>query len=230
MENESSEVMISRFKKILLQIIVLAIIFVLTIRTSCSIPTTTAYHENLPAYIPRWGIPESRFDYNRTFWNNYSQWLTNEYFNLSLRSGERLRNLAFEQGFISTIFRDNVIFGFQAGIGLTKPAITLRGYWLPFEVYGYHFDQVGFRFRANQWWQVSIIGGTSSYRIQGLGWALGGCVSKWGVGPILLAEFGSGVISLRSEFSVTFTAPWAPQSIYGQTYTIGIGAVHHGKI
>ncbi len=221
-----------RYKAIYL--ILISFVSLVSISSTCLAPAITAYHEDLPAYVPKFGIPESRFGYHRVFWSDGFVVRPAEYFNLGLRTGEHFRSINFEQGFISTIFRSNARFGIGCGIGVKSPAITLRGIWQPFEIIGRTNiggtnNQLEFNFKADKWWQASLLGGTGSYQTHGIGWAAGGRISKLGIGPILMAEYGSGILSLRAEISATFVSPWATPGNTGQCYSIGIGAVHHGR-
>ena len=122
-----------------------------------------------------------------------------------------------------------MVAGAQVGVSLINPAIVLRGSWLPVRIAGQtHPDGLAFSFEPSKLWQVTMLAGTP-YRQHGLGWAAGGRMSRQEFGPVLTGEFGSGVLSLRTELSATFRTPWADSTTKGQSITLGIGAAHHGR-
>jgi hypothetical protein len=189
----------------------------------------TTFHENLPAYSPNWGPPESRFGYHRVFWTDGTVFRPADYFDLGCRTGQRAGAVAFEQGLTASIFTSSLVAGAQVGVALAHPSIALRGSWLPVSLHGHaNPDMVSLAFEPTKRWQVTMLGGTP-YHQHGLGWAAGGRVSRQGFGPVLTGEFGSGVLSLRTELSATFRTPWADSTTKGQSITLGIGAAHHGR-
>jgi len=201
----------------------------LLVRASCTAPAVTTFHEDLPAYAPNWGPPESRFGYHRVLWTDGTAWRPADYFDLGCRTGQQAGAVAFEQGLTATAFTSSLVAGAQVGVALLHPSIALRGTWLPLRMAGQvHPDGLRFGFEPSDLWQVTMLGGTP-YHAHGLGWAAGGRVSRQGFGPVLTGEFGSGVLSLRTELSATFRTPWADSTTKGQSSTLGIGAAHHGK-
>ena len=201
----------------------------LLVRASCNAPAVTTFHEDLPAYSPSWGPPESRFGYHRVFWTDGTIFRPADYFNLGCRTGQRAGAVAFEQGLTASVFTNSLVAGAQIGVAFINPSIVLRSSWLPVSLAGHVSpDRMSFAFEPTKRWQVTMLGGTP-YRQHGLGWAAGGRVSRQGFGPVLTGEFGSGVLSLRTELSATFRTPWADSTTKGQSITLGIGAAHHGR-
>jgi hypothetical protein len=202
---------------------------ILFIGATCNAPAVTTFHEDLPAYAPSWGPPESRFGYHRVFWTDGTIFRPADYFDLGCRTGQQAGAVAFEQGLTAVVFTNSLVAGPQVGVTLVHPSIALRGSWLPVRVAGQvRPDGLRFGFEPDKLWQVTMLGGTP-YRAHGLGWAAGGRVSRQGFGPVLTGEFGSGVLSLRTELSATFRTPWADSTTKGQSITLGIGAAHHGR-
>lgn len=213
----------------LLRLAVLASITVVSMSATCRAPTVTSYHEDLPAYAPVWGATESRFGYHRAFWTDGSALRPREYFNMGLRVGQRLGRFAFEEGMTATLFESSLWLGPSVGVSLARPLVALRGSWVPVSVDGQtNPNRLSFAFDASRWWQVSAVAGTS-YRPHGLGWSAGARATKQGIGPFLTGEFGSGVLSLRAEASVTAPSPWADTTTRGTFFSLGIGAAHHGR-
>jgi hypothetical protein len=213
----------------LLRLALLVSVAVLSMSATCRAPAVTSYHEDLPAYAPAWGPPESRFGYHRAFWTDGSALRPREYFDLGLRVGQPLGRFAFEEGLAATLFESAFWFGPGVGVSLVKPLVALRGSWVPASVDG-HLDgnRLSFSFQASRWWQVSAVAGTS-YRPRGLGWSAGARATKQGIGPLLTGELGSGVLSLRAEASVAVPSPWADTTTRGMFFSLGIGAAHHGR-
>jgi hypothetical protein len=208
--------------------LLVALMACLLLRTVCVAPPVTSYHEDLPAYAPDWGPPESRFGYHRAFWNDSTLWRPAIYFNLGLRDGQRVHRVAFEEGLIANVFDTGLGLGPEIGIGLSRPVVMVRGSWEPFTVGGsYSTNRLVAGFDAKRWWQVTALYGTD-YRPHGLGWSAGARAAKLGVGPVVGAEFGSGMLSLRAELSASFKAPWDKSSSKGWFLTVGVGAAHHG--
>ena len=202
---------------------------VLLVRATCSAPAVNTFHEDLPAYSPTWGPPESRFGYHRVFWTDRGAWRPAHYFDLGCRAGQQTADVGFEQGVMATVFTSSVVAGPQVGISLARPSLALRVTWLPFGLAGHvNPDSISLHFDPAERWQVTVLGGTR-YRPDGLGWGAGGRVSKQEFGPVLTGEFGSGVLSLRAELSAAFKAPWGDSTVRGQSITLGIGAAHHGR-
>ena len=150
-----------------------------------------------------------------------------EYFDLGLRVGQQLGPMAFEEGLAATLFESAFWFGPGVGLTLVRPAVSLRGSWMPASVAGLAGNRLGFSFRTSRWWQVSAAAGTP-YRPNGIGWSAGVRATKQGIGPLLTGELGSGVLSLRAEASVTWLAPWTTALDEGTYFSLGIGAAHHG--
>ena len=121
-----------------------------------------------------------------------------------------------------------MLAGAEAAVALDRPAIALRGSWQPVYVEGQTATRYTAGFDPDLSWQVSLVGG-SQYQPQGLGWAAGCRVGRQAFGPVLFGEFGSGVLSLRTEISAAFPAPWADSTTKGSYLSIGIGAAHHGR-
>jgi hypothetical protein len=204
----------------------LAFALLLSWLASCTRPPIM-YHEDMPAYAPRWGPPETRFGYHRTFWNDDGFWRPDDYFNLGTRVGQRLGPLAFEQGILANMGETEAGLGIHAGIGLVSPALMLRGSWAPVHVWGL-LEYTRLDFVPDHWWQASLLYGSQRKR-DGYGWAVGARASKLGIGPVLFGEYCSGVLSLRAEASASLASPWAGDRTVGQLYSIGIGAAHHGR-
>ena len=213
----------------LLRLAVLASITVVSMSATCRAPAVTSYHEDLPAYAPAWGAPESRFGYHRAFWTDGSALRPREYFDMGLRVGQRWGRFAFEEGMAATLFESSLWLGPGVGVSFVRPLVALRGSWVPVSVDGQiNPNRLLFSFAASRWWQVSAVAGTS-YRPRGLGWSAGARATKQGIGPLLTGEFGSGVLSLRAEASVTVPSPWADTTTKGMFFSLGIGAAHHGR-
>ena len=214
---------------ILLRLLLFGSAAALGMNATCRSPATISYHEDLPAYAPAWGPPESRFGYHRAFWTDGSVLRPREYANLGLRVGQQRGRFAYEEGLAATLFESSFMFGPSAGVSLVRPAVTLRGTWMPASVAGrVNENRLVFSFKTSLWWQVSALAGTS-YRPHGFGWAAGARATKQGIGPLLVGEFGSGVLSLRAEASATWLAPWASETTKGTHLTLGIGSGHHGS-
>ncbi|MDH5684892.1 MAG: hypothetical protein OEZ20_10545 [candidate division WOR-3 bacterium] len=184
------------------------------------------YHEDLPAYSPEWGFPEIRFGMHQKHWYKDAKWYPGRYANLGIRTGQRLKGFAFEEGLASYTFTNKLMFGLQAGIGLKNGLIMIGGSWFPLNIYTY---PVTVEFKTKDpWWQISLLSGTE-YRPKGFGWFSGGCASNYGIGPFVGAELGQDIVSFRTEASATFKSFWAPERVKGQVYTIGFSAAYHGK-
>jgi hypothetical protein len=212
-----------------LRLAVLTSIAMLSMSATCQAPAVTSYHEDLPAYAPAYGPPESRFGYHRAFWTNGSSLRPREYFDLGLRVGQRSGRFAFEEGLTATLFESWLMFGPGLGASLVKPLVALRASWMPASVAGRTDpNRLSFSFQTSRWWQVSVAAGTP-YRPHGLGWSAGARATKQGIGPLLTGEFGSGALSLRTEASFTVPSPWADTTTKGMFFSIGIGAAHHGR-
>jgi hypothetical protein len=213
----------------LLRLVLFTFLAVLSMNATCRAPEVTSYHEDLPAYTPAWGPPESRFGYHRAFWTDGSALRPREYFDTGLRVGQRWGRFAFEEGLAATLFESSLSFGAGLGVSLDRPLVALRGSWIPASVVGQiNPNRLSFSFAASRWWQVSAVAGTS-YRPRGLGWSAGARATKQGIGPLLTGELGSGVLSLRAEASVTVPSPWADTTTKGMFFSLGIGAAHHGR-
>jgi hypothetical protein len=197
--------------------------------STCQSPAVNSYHEDLPAYAPAWGPPESRFGYHRVFWTDGSVVRPREYADVGLRIGQQTGRFACEEGLAATLFESWFMFGPSAGISLIDPAIVLRGSWTPVRVAGHTpGNQLELTFEKSYWWQVSVLAGTP-YRAHGFGWSAGARATKQGIGPLLTGELGSGVLSLRAEASASWLAPWASDTTRGAFFTLGIGTAHHGR-
>ncbi len=203
-----------------------ALALLLSWLASCTHPPLV-YHEDMPAYAPRWGPPETRFGYHKTFWNDRGSWRPGDYFNLGTRVGQRLGPLSLEQGISANMEETEVGLGVHAGIGLVSPALILRGSWSPVKISGMP-ARTRLEFIPDRWWQAGLLYGSQT-RPEGYGWAVGARASRFGIGPVLFGEYCSGVLSLRAEASASFVSPWADDRTVGQVYAIGIGAAHHGK-
>jgi hypothetical protein len=151
--------------------------------SSCWAPSVTSYHEDLPAYVPDWGAPETRFGYHRAFWNDSTLWRPAHYFNLGLRDGQRLGPLVFEEWLVADVLDYSFAVGPEVGIGLHQPVVTLRGSWQPVTVSGNQSSNgLNVGFSSKRWWQVTALYGTD-YRPHGLGWSAGARATTLGVGP-----------------------------------------------
>jgi len=212
-----------------LKVALLAAAGALSLAAMCRAPAVISYHEDLPAYVPEWGPPESRFGYHRVFWTDGSVLRPREYFDLGLRVGQRIGQVAFEEGLAATLFESSMDFGPGLALSLARPLVTLRGSWTPASLVG-HTDpnRLSLSFQAARWWQVSALAGTP-YRPHGLGWAAGVRATKQGIGPVVTGELGSGVLSLRAEATVAVPSPWADTNVKGTFFSLGIGASHHGR-
>jgi hypothetical protein len=209
--------------------LLLSSLAMLGMNAMCRAPALTSYHEDLPAYAPVWGPPESRFGYHRAFWTDGTALRPADYFGLGCRTGQRLGRIAFEQGLAVTAFTNGLSLGAGVGVLLVKPAIALRGSWTPASIVGQvDPNRLEFSFQTSHRLQVSAVAG-SEYRPHGLGWSVGARATKQGIGPLATGEFGSGVLSLRAEASVTVPSPWADTTARGTFFTLGIGAAHHGR-
>ena len=176
-----------------------------------------AYQDGLPAATPPPGSVAARFMYNRSYWRHGN---TDKYlgpcFGGGVRFGQDWRALCFEEGL--TVLYPNVLLPcLQAGIGLRRPAVTLRCLWTPVAVGG------GVRFDPMLWWQVSGLVG-SPRTSKGLGVSYGARTSRIGIGPVAVLDYTHSGISLRLESSVIFPPPWASQMIRGKVPMLGLSA------
>lgn len=103
-----------------LRLALLAAAAVVSLAATCRAPAVISYHEDLPAYVPEWGPPESRFGYHRVFWTDGSVVRPREYFDLGLRVGQRIGQVAFEEGLAATLFESSMDFGPGLALSLTK--------------------------------------------------------------------------------------------------------------
>jgi hypothetical protein len=196
---------------------------------TCRATAIASYHEDLPTYAPAWGAPESRFGYYRAFWTDGRSLRPADYFGPGCRVGQRVGNVAFEQGLAATAFTNSLLLGAGAGVSLVRPALAVRFTWTPASLAGYvNPDRVEASFQPSRWWQVTALA-EAAYRPHGFGWSAGARATKQGLGPLLAAESGSGVLSLRGELSATVPAPWADTTTRGTLISLGIGTSLHGR-
>ena len=194
--------------------------------TACS-TSPIVLHEDLPAYAPRPGPPETRFGYHRVFQiDDDGHFLPGDYFNLGTRFGQRLGIFTLQEGLLITGSKNSCCLGVQAGVGLASPQVTIYGSWLPLSLESESYTRAVLRFEPERWWQSSLLLGLP-YRPSGLGGSAGLRASSEGFGPVCLGEFGSGALSVRGELSLEFPAPWRHTNASGVFASFGLGTAWH---
>jgi len=177
------------------------------------------YNEGLPAYVASWppegsgGMSLSYFRYGKADDGVLC-------FNAAARTGQRIGLLAVEEGIGALLVGEAGVAGPFVGIGIERPAVLLRfsGYPLYLAGDGPHVTV------KNAWWQVHLLGGTP-HRRRGLGFSLGGCASRLGIGPVAMGELAVPDLTLRFELSTTTRAPWADSSLMkGRVISLGFTA------
>ena len=104
----------------------------------------------------------------------------------------------------------------HVGVGLARPSLMLRAMWSPVEF----LDRPVFD--VDRWWQATALVGSGPLA-RGFGWAAGVRTSRFGLGPVALAEYNMAGVTLRLEGSCTMKSPWAPEKTEGQVLTLGLG-------
>jgi hypothetical protein len=177
-----------------------------------------AYQDGLPAATPAPGFAAVRFEYNRAYWwHDGVAEKPGEYFSGGLRFGQDWRRFCFEEGF-TALYPGLLLPCLQAGIGLRRPAVTVRALWTPVAMSG-----VSVTFDPILWWQASALVGTPR-NPRGFGASFGGRTSRIGIGPLGVLDYSHSGISFRLEGSLTFPTPWADENVRGRVLTLGLSA------
>ena len=180
-----------------------------------------AYQDGLPAYTPAPGFAAARFEYNRQYWRHDSiSEEPHDYFVGGVRFGQDWHQYCFEEG-LTVLCPSTLLPCLQGGIGLRKPAVTLRALWTPVAVHV--VGQLKAHFDPLFWWQVSALAGTPR-KPRGFGISGGARTSRIGIGPVAVLDYTHSGISFRLEGSMTFRTPWADSMVQGRVLTLGLSA------
>jgi hypothetical protein len=192
--------------------------WMLVLAIRCTPIPPVVHHEGLPAYIADCWPPELNGGSSLLYWRHDSIEDGMLIFNGVARTGQHLGLFSVEEG-ISTILAGNVLLGPVVGIGLRRPAVTLRGSAYPIVV-----GERGVTARVRgEWWQAHLLAGTP-FRAHGLGGSVGAEASPYGIGPIIMGELATPDLLWRVEIAGTWKAPWADRSVRGRVYSLGISA------
>jgi|GEM_PF-816670 hypothetical protein len=192
--------------------------WMLLLLAGCTSIPPVVHHEGLPAYIADCWPPELSGGSSLLYWRHDSIEDGMMVFSGAVRTGQHLGPFSVEEG-ISTIPAGNILLGPFVGIGLRRPAITLRGSAYPVVVDG---RGVTARFR-NVWWQAHLLAGTP-FRARGLGGSIGAEASPYGIGPIIMGELATPDVLWRAELAHTWKAPWTTLRVEGRVLSLGITA------
>jgi hypothetical protein len=186
--------------------------------TGSCVVAPMAYHDGLPAAMPAPGFAAARFEYNRAYWrvNSFSA-DPYVYWSGGLRFGQEWRRLCFEEG-LTVLNPGKTMPCLQGGVGLRRPAVTLRALWTPVALGPTRVD-----LDPMLWWQVSALVGTPR-KSRGFGISTGARTSRIGIGPMAVLDYSHSGISFRLEGSMTFRTPWADSAVQGRVLTVGISA------
>ncbi len=183
----------------------------------CPVPPVV-FHDGLPARAPRpdeddvrLGVQAGNWDY-RDGSNSIPRSIAFPSFHVGARVGQQAGKLCFEEG-LNLLYCGTFVPFVTGGIGLTSPAVMLRGAISPLQQGDGDF-----------FWQTSLMAGTPNS--ERLSVSVGPRVSSFGIGGAAISDLDFGSSTLRAEVSYTARAPWAGTAVNGNIFTIGLWYEH----